>query len=285
MLLALGNDADKIADDDDIDQAGNVTHRVLVDADQAGADERAGIDTGIGRTHDAAVQHAGDANVVHVSEFAGRLRRKIDARHRAADDLIIVDRFDGHVVSQRETDGLVADQLAIAERAIIGATDQSILDGQILNGGTQLRCRPDQQKGARLRGRFAQRHRGDLDGLAGDRRALVGHDGGVAEHDHDAGEGDVELFCDDLSQRGPDAGAEIDMPVEGRDLAGRGDPNEGLELSIGARDGAFDDQPAARCVGFGGRASAHQSNASSACPAARIAARRISIWAPQRQRL
>ena len=94
VFLALGDDADEIADPDDGDQPGNIAHRGLVDRDQAGADERAGIDAGIGRAHDAAVQHAGHAHVVDIDQFAGRLGRKIDARHRLPDDGVGIDGLD-----------------------------------------------------------------------------------------------------------------------------------------------------------------------------------------------
>ena len=91
VLLALGHDADEIADADNGDNSRNVTYRTLVDRDQAGADEIAGIDAGIGRPHDAAMQHAGNADVVDVDQFAGRFRRQVDARHRLPDDGIGID--------------------------------------------------------------------------------------------------------------------------------------------------------------------------------------------------
>ena len=71
----------------------------------------------------------------------------------------------------------------------------------------------------RLRGRLAQRDRGDLDGFAGDGRALIGNARGVAQHHDDARKGHVEFFGDDLSERGANAGSKIDMAVEGRDVA------------------------------------------------------------------
>ena len=119
VFLALGDDADEIADPDHGDQPGNIAHRSFVDRDQAGADERPGIDAGIGRAHDAAVQHAGHAHVVHIDQFAGRLRRQIDARHRLPDDAVGGDRLDLDLVGKLEADGLVADQFAIADAAIV----------------------------------------------------------------------------------------------------------------------------------------------------------------------
>ncbi len=45
------------------------------------------------RTHDAAVQHAGNTNVVDVFRSAGDLARHIDARHRCADHLVVLERL------------------------------------------------------------------------------------------------------------------------------------------------------------------------------------------------
>ena len=80
--LALGDDAEEIALAHDLDDAGNVLDRALVDAFELGADRR--------RAHHAAVQHAGHAEVLHVGEAAGHLVRDVDARHRLADDLVVL---------------------------------------------------------------------------------------------------------------------------------------------------------------------------------------------------
>ena len=128
FFLAFGDDADEIADPDHGDQPGNIADRSLVDRDQAGADKGAGIDAGIGRTHHAAMQHAGHAHVVDIDEFAGRLRRQIDARHRLPDDAVGIDGLDRDIVGEFEADGLVADQFAIADAAVIFAADQAVFD-------------------------------------------------------------------------------------------------------------------------------------------------------------
>ena len=146
----------------------------------------------------------------------------------------------------------------------------------------QLLRRARQQEMPRLRRRLAQRHRGDLDGFAGDGRALVGHARGIAEHHDDARKGHVEFFGDDLAERGADAGAEIDMAVEGGDRAVGGDLDEGFETAFARRSRANDGQ---RSRGMHRASGGHQSRASATWPAARIAARMISICAPQRHRL
>src|SRR5207248_471002 len=103
----------------------DISDRGLVDRDQAGADEGAGIDAGIGRTNDTAMQHARHAYVVNIDQLAGRFRRNVDARHRLSDDRVTADRLHRDVVDKFKADGLVRDQLAIADAAIILAADQA----------------------------------------------------------------------------------------------------------------------------------------------------------------
>ena len=246
VLLALGDDADEIADPDHGDQPRNIAHRSFVDRDQAGADKRAGIDAGIGRPHHAAVQHAGHAHVVDIDEFAGRLRRQVDARHRLPDDAVGADGLDRHVVGEFEADGFARYQFAIADAAVVLAADQAVFDREILDRQLEPFSRARDQKLPRLRRRLAQRHRRDLDGFAGDGRALVGHDSGVAEHDDDARKGHVEFFGDDLAERGADAGAEIDMAVIGGDRAVGCDLDEGLEARRRPTGRTTDSDPCGR---------------------------------------
>ena len=286
ILLALGDDADEVADPDDRDKSGDVAHRGLVDRDQAVADEIADIDAGIGRTDDAAMQHAGHAHVVNVDQFAGRLRRQIDARHGLADDGVGVGGLDRNVIRQFKPDGFARDQFAIADAAIVLAADQAVFDDEILDRKLQPRRGTRDQKLPRLRRGLAQRHGGDLDRFAGDRRALIGDERCIAKHDDDARKGYVEFLRDDLPERGADAGAEIDMAVIGGDRSVGGDPDEGLELDgLDGRGGTNDGQRALQPVRDPRSCrSRHHACASTTRPAARIAARMISICAPQRHR-
>ena len=146
ILLALGDHADEIADPDHGDQAGNMFHRGFIDRNQAGADERAGIDAGIGRAHHAAVQHAGDAHVVHIDQFAGRLGRQVDARHRLADDAVGADVLHRDVFGEFKADLFAGYQFAIADAAIVLAADQAVFDGEIADRQFQpLGCARDQE--------------------------------------------------------------------------------------------------------------------------------------------
>ena len=196
------------------------------------------------------------------------------------------DGLDRNVVGKLKADGLARDQFAIADAAIVIAADQAVLDDEVFGRKLQPLCGARDQELPRLRGGLAQRHGRDLDRLAGDRRALVGHERGVAEHDDDARKGHVEFLGDDLPERGADAGAEIDMAVIGGDRSVGGDLDEGLELDgLDGRGGTNDGQRALRPFAILGRVGGrHHVCASTARPAARIAARMISICAPQRQR-
>ncbi len=144
-----------------------------------------------------------------------------------------------NVVGKFEPDGLVGDQFAVADAAVVVAADQAVLDAEIADRAAQAarrRARSGKCRAcaAALRSGTAVIWMVSL-AIVG---ALVRHHGGVAEQDDDAGKGDVELFGDDLAERGADAGAEIDMAVIGVDGAVGGDADEGLERAPPAPSGA-----------------------------------------------
>jgi hypothetical protein len=223
------------------------------------------------------VQHTGHADVVNVDELARGFRREIDARHRFPDNGVAVDGFHGNVVGEFEADRVVADQLAIGDAAVVRTAHEPVLDRQIVDRNFKpFRSARDQELPGLRRG-LAQRHGRDLDGFARDRCALVGHLRCISEHHNDARKGDIELFGDDLSERGADPRTKIDMPVVGGDRTLGRDLDKGLEACCRA-GGLHDGQRSLRNLH-------HQSRASASRPAARIAARMISTCAPQRQRL
>ena len=75
-LLGLGDDADEIIDDDDLDQS---RYRLAgLDRDEPGANGR--------RQDDRAVNHPVHRNVAHKFEFAAHLGGNIDTLNRIADD-------------------------------------------------------------------------------------------------------------------------------------------------------------------------------------------------------
>src|SRR4030095_5346352 len=107
--------------------------------------------------------------------------------------------------------------------------DQTVFDRKIFEAKLEPFRGARDQKMPRLRGGLAQGDRRDLDGFAGDSRALIGNARGIAQHDDDARKGHVEFFGDDLSERGANAGAEIDMTVEGGDRTVGGYFHESFE--------------------------------------------------------
>src|SRR5206468_10354888 len=117
--------------------------RPFNDREHAGPDKPTGVDPGVGRTHDAAVQHAGHADVMHIDEFTGCFRRQIDAGHRLPDDGVGLYRLDLHVVCEFEADAVVGDQLAIADAAVVVAADQPVFDRELFG------CEVDPFGGAR----------------------------------------------------------------------------------------------------------------------------------------
>src|SRR5258706_9253133 len=75
--LAPGDDGKEIPVAHDLDDAGRLRRGLTVHRLELGAVAR--------RAHDARVHHAGQAQVVHVSDTAGDLRRNVDALDRLAD--------------------------------------------------------------------------------------------------------------------------------------------------------------------------------------------------------
>ena len=99
IFLALGDDANEVADPHHRHKSGNIADRCLVDRDQAGADERSlhrrRRRAGARRGHAACRARAHrERKVSSPVAFAGRS----DARHRLADDGVGADGFDGDVV-------------------------------------------------------------------------------------------------------------------------------------------------------------------------------------------
>ncbi|MNT51467.1 hypothetical protein D3C72_1884330 [compost metagenome] len=89
-----------------------------------------------------------------------------------------------------------------------------------------------QQIASRCGCSLAQRYRGNLQGGAGYGRALVGGPLGVAQHHVHLVHAQVQLFGDDLRQRGTDASAQVDMAIEGVDHAVVADRDEQRQLTF-----------------------------------------------------
>src|SRR5579872_4957624 len=232
----------------------------------------------------AAVQHAGNADVMDIDEFAGCLGAQIDARHGLPDDPVAVGGFDLNLLGKLESDDVVADQLAIADAAVMAA-DQAILDRKLFERQFEPLGGACDEKMPRLRCRLAQGIGSDLDRFAGDRCALVRNARGISQHHDDAGKGYIEFLGDDLTERGANARAKIDMAVKSGDGAVRGDLNERFEWVVGGGACGPRDRESSRWAALRRGGDTHQPWTSARLPAARSTARMISRCAPQRQRL
>ena len=86
-----------------------------------------------------------------------------------------INRLDDDVLGQFKADGFAGNQFAVADAAVIASADQAVFDDKVLLGKLQpLRGARDQEL-PRLRCRPAQGYRGDLNGFAGNGRALIGN--------------------------------------------------------------------------------------------------------------
>ena len=294
-FLALGDDADEVALDHDRADAGHVGDRVAIDRDQAPADEIAGVHAGIGRAHHPAMQHARHADIVDVSEAAGDLGGDVDAGDRTADELVLVDLLERGAVSQRQQNPLIGEQRVEGNRwrRLALARNHAVAQRDLVLAAAQRRSRERDQSGVNLGRSDPHGDRGDLDRLAGDGRALIGRIGGVAEHHLDGLEGEIELLRDHLGEGGADAGAEVDMAVEGEDAALRREADMQVEPVLGRGVGSCPlarrdhaDHPGALQQCLAGNGLAHDAAAS--CrprSAASSTALTISTWVPHRQRL
>ena len=182
------------------------SHRIFVHARRLGFDGC--------RTHDATVQHAGHVNVLRVGELRGELWWQIDARHRGADDLVIVRTFRANIGRDFEVPAnagggdvhvemFAADEVAIGNLfGSAGRADDSIAYHEFFRRNIEPARRHFQKLLSRGCGGLAQLRAGALDGAAACGNSLVDGLGGIAHFHLDVAEGNVELLRDNLAQRG-----------------------------------------------------------------------------------
>ena len=218
------DDAEEVAEADDL-RALDVLDRALVDRDDL---RRRAVAVGAlaARPHDAAVEHARDADVVDVGRLAGDLVRDVDPRRARADDLVLADRLrarrarDGlgrrrRVAGGREARDLDVEQLVADQRAVgdglAAARDDALLDRE-----ARLRRR----RGSSRRGRAARssrprpRHGSACRPSArpGCRRSRPGSASRSCRgRSASSGEAHVELLGRDHQQRGRRALAHLDL--------------------------------------------------------------------------
>src|SRR6266850_2022907 len=77
LFFALGNNTEKVALPDNLDQTGNVSNRILINTHQGCPGTR--------RENHSSVDHSWNANIVNVWPGPGHLSGNVDARNRLAD--------------------------------------------------------------------------------------------------------------------------------------------------------------------------------------------------------
>ncbi len=119
--LLRGDHADEVALAHDA-RGRDVPDRAFVDRKRLGASAIGALAT---RQHDAAVQHVGQAHVLHVDVFAGHLVRQIDTRHPRAYQRVAVRRLDRRGARELDVERLVAKEVAVLDRAVRLAVDRN----------------------------------------------------------------------------------------------------------------------------------------------------------------
>ena len=117
LLLALGHDADEIVDHHQFHDARQVRDRAFIHRQQAAAQRRAAVGAYVWRAHHAAMQHAGQAQVVDVGQPTADLGRNIDPGHGAAHIVVLPFAVQLHVFIQHHVQILPTRQLRIAQRS------------------------------------------------------------------------------------------------------------------------------------------------------------------------
>ena len=93
----------------------NGTNGCFIDAHYLGASTIGAL---AARPHDAAVQHARHAYVLHVDVFGADFVRDVVPSDWCANQLVLARRFDRRGPGHRQVESLIADKLAVCDRAV-----------------------------------------------------------------------------------------------------------------------------------------------------------------------
>ncbi len=193
-------------------------------------------------------------------------------------------------------------EFAVGDLAAVRRRDHAVGDRELIARHTEALGGEIEQDRPHLRARHAQRGAAVLDRLAAGGLAFVRRLAGIAGDHLDACEREVEFLGRDLRQRGQDALPELDLAGEDRGAAVRADADPAIKPAVGlqaagetrrflpARDtwiegeGNHDGAEARRELPPVKTGSVHGQVLPFAW-AARMTARTMRLWVPQRQRL
>jgi superfamily I DNA/RNA helicase len=200
--LVGGDDADEVGDADDAN-SGQRSDRRLVDRLDLGADR--------GRTDDAAVQHAGNGEVVDVQVSPRDLGGNVGARQRLADDRVARRRLQRRLRIHLDVEAATAEQRGERDAAAVGCAHLAFAERELARRPLQALGREREESFARRRGRLPQLDAAAHDASAARGRPLVRRQRGIALDQLDAVDAELELLADHLPHRDAVAGAEVDL--------------------------------------------------------------------------
>ena len=200
--LVLGDHADEVALAHDAGGR-DVLDRALVDAQRLGAGAERALSA---RQHHAAVQHVGDAQMMHELVAAAHLVRQVDARRPRTDELVAMRRLLRRGAGELDVERLVTEKIAVlhrAERAFAVDRHDAVVHHQAVDLHAEPARREQQQRPARFRRRRAQLRTAALDRGARAGGALVRRHMGVEPGGRNLAHRQIELFgCDLQHARG-----------------------------------------------------------------------------------
>ncbi len=201
--FVFGDHGDEILEADHA-RALQVRDRLIVDLDRLRADRR--------RPQRAAVQHLGQADVVHEGVLAVQLVGQVGARQRAADDAVIGGLLQRRLRVHRHAERLARVQVGDSHRCLpVDAVDHAIGQAQRVGRTRELARSARDHRLARGRRGLAQLHAAAHHAGAAGGRALIRRERGVAFDQLDAIDTEIELLGDHLAHRDAVAGAEVDL--------------------------------------------------------------------------
>ena len=212
--LVRRHDADEIATAQGA-RVRNVADRTLIDADHARA---IAVGALAARSHDAAMPHAGPADVLHVRVRAGCLRRYVFARHIGAHDLVVARRFDRGLAGERQIERPIAEQVAVRDRTSRRAAHahDTVGDRELRDGRAEPRRGEREQRLARLGRGCANSWTAERHGRARYGTALIRRPVAREAREIHLLHREIELLGRDLQQRRRGALAELGMTVKHR---------------------------------------------------------------------
>ena len=171
----FGDDGEKIAVADDLDDAGQLFDRRRVALRQLRAVAR--------RPHDAGMHHAGQPHVLDIGRTAGDLGRNIDARHRLAHHLVRRGILQLRFRLRLHMQHVARDQIAITEALAVRRDHRAVFGAQIFRRQIEPPRGFRDQKLAHLRGRVLDRGAAVLHRMAAGGVAFIGGAAGIGGDD------------------------------------------------------------------------------------------------------